>query len=145
MFSFGISGVFFLVVMGTIACFQRDFELCLVDYTFAFILFLLLLYLRKSHNSKFCCYTAIGLFSFLCWYLFMFNTGGGYSFLWLYIYPLATLFLLGSRHGGMAIVIFSFPVWCFFLQLSSPMVIRAMSWLLLFALFPHFYLWHCVP
>lgn len=109
MLSIAGTGVFCLLVMGSIAWLRHQFVLSAVDYVVALILIALLLDLRKSRKYVFCCYAGVALMSLLYWYLFVSGAGSRTAFLWLYTYPLFALFLLGSRHGAMAILFFFVP------------------------------------
>lgn len=109
MFSIASVGAFFLCFMGLVAWFRHEYLLATLDYLVALLLIGLLVYLRQSLNYVFCCYAGVGLMSLLYWYLFMSGAGAGNAFLWLYTYPLFVLYLLGSRHGALAILLFSIP------------------------------------
>ena len=102
-------GVLMLSSLGTIAWVRQEFLLATMDYSVALILIGLLIYLRQSRNHVFCCYFGVFIMSLLYWYLFMSGAGARTSVLWLYTYPLFALFLLGARHGAMAIILFFIP------------------------------------
>lgn len=111
MFSIGGIGVLLLFFMGIVAWFRHEYLLAVLDYSVALGLIALIFYLRQSRNYVFCCYSGVVLMSLLYLYFFMSGAGAGNAFLWLYTYPLFVLFLLGSRHGARAILLFSIP--CF--------------------------------
>jgi signal transduction histidine kinase len=110
-----ISGLLMLVPMAGLAIYQSNPTLAIFDLVMAFILFASYLYLRKTGKyypaSYFCTVTAMVLF------LFLFYTGGvnNSAFVWIYTFPLFSLFLLGVRGGStittilfLAIMVFLF-------------------------------------
>jgi len=109
MFSIGGVGVLVLCIMGLVAWFRHEHLLAALDYSVALLLIGLIFHLRRSRGYVFCCYAGVGLMSLLYMYLFMSGAGAGNAFLWLYTYPLFALFLLGSRHGALAILLFFTP------------------------------------
>ena len=111
MFTIGGIGVFVLCLMSLIAWFRHEYLLAALDCSVALVLIALICYLRRSCNHVFCCYASVVLMSLLFLYFFMSGAGAGNTLLWLYTYPLFVLFLLGSRHGARAILLFS--VSCF--------------------------------
>ena len=108
---FGISsvGIVMLLSLGTISWYRGEFFLAVLDCTVALILVVLLFFVRRRRRYFFCCCTALFVMTLLYWYLFMSGAGGGYGFLWLYTYPLFVFFLLGARHGIVAITLFFLP------------------------------------
>lgn len=94
-----VIGVFFLILLGVLAYAQGNILLSCVDLLSALCLIILLFLLRIKKYLYFCLYTGVGIMC--CLFLFLFITGGmiGTGFLWSYILPLFTFFLLGTSKG----------------------------------------------
>ncbi|NPU83658.1 MAG: response regulator [Syntrophaceae bacterium] len=112
-------GIVFLLVQGTISYFNSIVSLCLIDYTLAFILLLILVYVRRSRNYPFGLYAVLFFFTLLCWYLL--SSGGAYEtgYVWYYTYPLIACFGLGARKGAIATAILTLPTLVLF-SLDNP-------------------------
>jgi PAS domain S-box-containing protein len=112
-------GIVFLVVQGTISYFNSIISLCLIDYSLAFILLLILIYVRRSRNYPFGLHATIGFYTLLCWYLLFY--GGAYEtgYVWYYTYPLIACFGLGARKGAIATAILALPTLVLF-SLDDP-------------------------
>jgi len=100
--TFFYTGITCLFILGIVAFYQNAHLLGLVDLTIATALLLLLFYLRFSGNQTFCSYVTASLI--IVFYCFLFVSGGvsGTAFMWLYTYPIVSLFLLGLFHGTVA-------------------------------------------
>jgi TMAO reductase system sensor TorS len=94
-----VIGIFFLIMLGVFAFLQGDGVLSSVDLFCALLLVILLFLLRNKNYLYFCLYTGVGIMC--CLFLFLFFTGGvtKTGFLWSYILPLFTFFLLGTSKG----------------------------------------------
>jgi hypothetical protein len=98
----GILGTIILTLLGLIAFGQRDYMLCAADFlVFLFVLYLFF-YLRRTKNDSIVGRigtVAVGLF-----YLFHVAQGGANNttYVWVFTYPLISLFLLGSGLGSLA-------------------------------------------
>ncbi len=104
-----ITGIGNLIPLGILAIKQHNFPLGGFDFIMAVLLVINLLYLRKTGNYRIVSYfgiTAIGGF-----FLFLFFSGGvnNSAYVWVYTYPLFTLFLLGSTMGSIATMFLFVP------------------------------------
>lgn len=113
-------GALLLIFMGVIALLQGAMLLGVADFFIAVLLFFLLYYLHKTGNEPFVsnCGVAI-LFFFFC---YLFYLGGVHttSFMWLYTYPLFSLYLLGLPRGmWSSILLFCFCLGYLIVDLSS--------------------------
>jgi len=110
-----ILGSFFLSLLGTIAFFEADYLLGLIDLTIALFIIGLAIYLRRKKNHYLV--SLVGTITIGIFYSFLIAYGGGSNttYVWLFTYPLISLFLLGSKLGsvmsflllGMAAVVFT--------------------------------------
>jgi len=94
-----VIGISFLILLGVFAFLQGEIVLSCVDLLSALFLIVLLFLLRNKKYLYFCLYTGVGIMC--CLFLFLFFTGGmtETGFLWSYILPLFTFFLLGTSKG----------------------------------------------
>ena len=92
-------GIVFLTLLGSLALGQGEILLFSFDYLVALLLSIILFFLRTKKYLYYCLYTGVGLA--YCLFLFLFISGGitGTGFLWSFILPLFTFFLLGTRKG----------------------------------------------
>lgn len=98
----GMAGVVNLIFFGVLATAQNNYPLGGFEFTMAGLLIANLLYLRKSGNYQIV--SCFGIAAMLSFFLFLFFTGGvnNSAFVWLYTFPLFSLFLLGSTKGTIA-------------------------------------------
>jgi len=99
MFGSVLIGIFFLSLLGTINLIQGERLLGTLDLLTALILFIILFFLRIPKYLSCCLYTGITITFFLFIYLFISGGIAGTGFLWSYIFPLYTFFLLGTKKG----------------------------------------------
>jgi len=92
-------GILLLVIMGTIAFAQVAYLLCVADFILAGILFILLIYLHRSGNEPVVSLGTIGIVLIFFFYLFCIGGVKSTAFMWLYTFPLFSLFMLGFRRG----------------------------------------------
>lgn len=92
-------GIIFLGLLGILAQIQGNQLLGIFDFLAAFVLFLVLIFLKRKGALDLCIYT--GLATMYCLYLYLFISGGvaGTAFVWSYTFPLFTFFLLGTQKG----------------------------------------------
>lgn len=92
-------GAILLVVMGVIALIQQAFFLGIADFIASAILFAHLIYLHRTGNEPTASRFGVGtLFLFFC-YIFFIGGVNTTSFMWLYTFPLFSLYLLGLPRG----------------------------------------------
>ena len=106
---FLLLGFILLVLMGTVAFVQHDPPLGIMDYIMAAFFCGLFLYLRRTGNEPIV--AKVGVSIILIFFTFLFFTGGvnTTAFMWLYTFPLFSLYLLGLRKGALATgILFTF-------------------------------------
>lgn len=108
MYGISLIGIFFLLLLGTIAFAQGGMLLGMLDYLTALILVVLLVFLWKKICQYRCIFIGIAVMFFL--YLYLFISGGiaGNAFLWSYTFPLFSFFLLGPKKGFLASLLYFF-------------------------------------
>jgi signal transduction histidine kinase/ActR/RegA family two-component response regulator len=102
-------GFILLVLMGTVAFVQHDPPLGIMDYIMAAFFCALFFYLRRTGNEPIV--AKVGVSIILIFFTFLFFTGGvnTTAFMWLYTFPLFSLYLLGLRKGALATgILFTF-------------------------------------
>lgn len=95
-------GSIFLAILGLLALLQRHYFLALADgITLAvFVSFLFLL--RKKRNNKRIAFTGIILSGAFFCLLMVIGGVASTAFVWIFTYPLLSIFLLGNRTGAIA-------------------------------------------
>ena len=98
-------GIFFLVLLGSIAARTGNVLLAALDYSVAGFMIGLYLYVRISGRVR--AGALVGSGVILVFFLTLFVTGAadGQAFLWYYTYPLVSLFLLGAGAGSLLSVL----------------------------------------
>jgi len=94
-----ILGGFFLILLGILAFVQQNYKLGIIDFTMLIVLAGLFSFLRKSKNHNLV--GLIGTVILGAFYFFLIAYGGvsKSAYVWLFTYPLISLFLLGIRLG----------------------------------------------
>ena len=113
-------GAVLLCIMGTIALVQNAILLGLADLATAAFLFALLIYLRTTGKEPVASH--FGVISLLLFYCYLFFIGGVHTtaFMWLYTFPLFSLYLLGLPRGmWTSILLFCFCAIFLIIDLSS--------------------------
>jgi signal transduction histidine kinase len=92
-------GFIFLLLMGGIALVQNAPFLAIADFIIAFLFLTLLLYLYQTGNEPIV--SLFGVLILLIFFCYLFFIGGvnATAFMWLYTFPLFSLYLLGMRRG----------------------------------------------
>ncbi len=106
---FLLLGFILLVLMGTVAFVQHDPPLGAMDFAMAVFFCGLFFYLRKTGNEPIV--AKVGVSIILVFFTFLFFSGGvnTTAFMWLYTFPLFSLYLLGLRKGALATgILFTF-------------------------------------
>ncbi len=93
-------GAVLLLFMGCIALLQNALLLGFADFFTATLLFVLLFYLNQTGNEPIA--SRIGVIILLFFFCYLFFIGGvnTTAFMWLYSFPLFSLYLLGLRQGS---------------------------------------------
>jgi two-component system, cell cycle sensor histidine kinase and response regulator CckA len=116
-------GMALLVIMGTIALLQVAYLLCAADFILAGIFFSLLFYLHRTGNESVVSLGSVSIVTFFFFYLFFIGGVNSTAFMWLYTFPLFSLFLLGGRRGLWAItILFSYCVALLVVDVSSDII-----------------------
>ncbi len=92
-------GSFFLILLGTIEFFLRDFILGIVNLSFFLLLMWFFFYLRKTKNHNFVSLTGTTIAGFFFFFLIAYGGIGNTAYVWTFTYPLVSIFLLGTRRG----------------------------------------------
>ena len=106
---FLLLGFVLLIFMGTVAFVQNDPSLGIMDFAMAVFFSGLFFYLRKTGNEPIV--AKVGVTIILVFFTFLFFTGGvnTTAFMWLYTFPLFSLYLLGLHKGALATgILFAF-------------------------------------
>ena len=108
-----LTGIAFLLPMGLLASLQHNYYLWITDWVLAFFLAGNLFYLRISGNLNHVVWINISLMMVFFFYLLSSGGVNNTAFVWYYVFPLFSLFLLGTpkRHFGQSDI--SYPV-CLF-------------------------------
>jgi two-component system, cell cycle sensor histidine kinase and response regulator CckA len=101
-----ILGVIFMALLGIVAYVQGNLPLGYFDHFTALILILNVLYLRKSENYIFACSFGIAITGMLYFYLLVTGGVNNTAHVWYYTFPLISSFLLGSKRGAVATILF---------------------------------------
>ena len=108
-------GIFFLSLLGTFSVIQGGLLVAVLDFLVAFLLVILFLLLRNKKYLYLCLYTGVAAVYSLFLYLFISGGVAGNGFLWSYLLPLFTFFLLGTKKG--CFVSTSYFLFCFAVML----------------------------
>ena len=106
---FLLLGFLVLLLMGSVAIVQRDILLGMMDFIMAAFFSGLFFYLRRTGREPLV--AKVGVSIILLFFCFLFFTGGvnTTAFMWLYTFPLFSLYLLGFKKGALATgILFAF-------------------------------------
>lgn len=116
-------GFLLLVVMGIIAFVQQAVLLGIADFITAALVLVLLLYLHKSGDEPTA--SRIGVIGIGLFFCILFCIGGvnATAFMWLYTFPLFSLYLLGLRQGiATSLLLFAICAGFLAFDLSSDLI-----------------------
>ncbi|MDK9708930.1 MAG: ATP-binding protein [Desulforhopalus sp.] len=116
-------GCLFLIIMGIIAFVQRAVLLGLADFVTAALGITLLLYLNKTGDEPTC--SKVGVLGLGLFFGVLFFIGGVHAtaFMWLYTFPLISLYLLGLRQGiSLALLLLVYCAGFLAFDLSSDLI-----------------------
>lgn len=116
-------GIFLLVAMGVVAFVQNAVWLAFADFVTASLVFLLLVYLYKTGDEPTA--SRVGVFAIGVFFCVLFFIGGvsATAFMWLYTFPLLSLYLLGMLQGiAAALVLCAFCAGFLAVDLSSDLL-----------------------
>ena len=109
-----IIGVLVLIPMGSLALMQSNHYLACFDFLIAFLLLITVIYLNRTGETETAGYMGITGASLLFWFLVFSGGVNNSAYVWMYTFPLFAMFLLGSRRGAIANIIFFVPIVLFF-------------------------------
>jgi PAS domain S-box-containing protein len=109
-----IIGVINLIPLGIAAFFQDNNTLGVFDLFVAGLIFINLIYLRKSQHLIIASYIGISFTALLFFYLFVPGGIKGTGHLWFFTFPLFAAFLLGSKQGAIFTSVLFFAAVLFF-------------------------------
>ncbi len=116
-------GFLVLLIMGTVALVQHDRPLGIIDFGMAAFFCGLYFYLRRTGKEPLV--AKVGVSIILLFFCFLFFTGGvnTTAFMWLYTFPLFSLYLLGFKKGALATgILFAFCTGFLIIDLLSDTV-----------------------
>ncbi len=123
MYGSGFIGIFALTLLGTLAFSQGGILLGSLDYLVAILLGVLLALLRIEQLLYFCLYTALVAMYFMFVYLMVSGGMAGTGFLWSYVFPLFSFFLLGTKKGlRLNFLYFLTCIVIFLIDLNTPLI-----------------------
>jgi signal transduction histidine kinase len=108
-----VTGIVFLFPMGLVAYHENNYYLCLADWMVACFLAAKILYLRISGKLEHVIVINIGVMMVFFFYLLSSGGVNNSAFVWYYVFPLFSLFLLGPTKGIWANFMFFIPSVCF--------------------------------
>lgn len=107
-------GITVLIPMGFLAFWQSSYYLGCFDYLIALLLLLTLIYLRRTGKTETASYIGITSVSMFFWFLVFTGGVNNSAYVWIYTFPLFAMFLMGSKKGLMANILFFVPIVLFF-------------------------------
>jgi hypothetical protein len=118
--AFSLIGILNLVLLGTLAHFQRNPWLAALDFCAAFVLAYLIVYLRRTKDYKTAFYCGVGVIGVLYYYLLFTGGVNNTAHVWYFTFPLIASFILGSRPGLAATLVMLVPAVAFFMWENPP-------------------------
>ena len=109
-----IIGIVVLIPMGLLAFWQSNHYLACFDFLIALLLLFTMIYLNRSGQIETAGYMGITGALLLFWFLVFSGGVNNSAYVWMYTFPLFAMFLLGSRKGLIANILFFGPIVLFF-------------------------------
>lgn len=107
-------GIATLIPMGLLAFWQSNYSLGSFDFIVAALIVFTLIYLNRTAKTTEAGYMGITAASFLFWFLVFTGGVNNSAYVWIYSFPLFAMFLLGSKKGTVANILFFIPIVLFF-------------------------------
>jgi len=126
--AFGLVGILNLILLGTLAYFQQNIWLAAFDYGASIAFGFLILYLRRTNDYKTAFYCGVSIVALLYYYLLFTGGVNNTAHVWYFTFPLIAAFILGSRPGLIANLLFLLPAVAFFLWENPPSPWTTYSW-----------------
>ena len=118
--AFALIGILNLVLLGTLAYFQKNPWLAGLDYCAALLLAFLIFFLRRTKNFVAAFYGSVVVVGILYYYLLFTGGVNNTAHVWYFTYPLIASFILGSRPGLAATLVMLVPAVVFFMWENPP-------------------------
>ncbi len=109
-----IIGIVVLIPMGCLALWQSNHYLACFDFLIALLLLGTVVYLHRTGRIETAGTMGITGATLLFWFLVFSGGVNNSAYVWMYTFPLFAMFLLGSRKGLIANILFFVPVVLFF-------------------------------
>jgi PAS domain S-box-containing protein len=126
--AFSLIGIFNLLLLGTLAYFQKTYWLAALDYCAGFALGFMIIYLRRTNDYKSAFYGGVGVVGALYYYLLFTGGVNNTAHVWCFTFPLIASFVLGSRPGLVATFLLLLPAVVFFMWENPPSPFTTYSW-----------------
>ncbi|MBN1183146.1 MAG: response regulator [Bacteroidales bacterium] len=122
---FSYIGILFFIAFGTYYFIKREFTTAAIIGSSLVIFITSVIYLHKSKNIIIASFLLIGAITILFLYMIMSGGTDNTGIVWMVIYPLATIYLMGIRHGTIfSIVFLMLSVFLLFLAPESIMQVH---------------------
>lgn len=99
LYSIMVLGIILLVVMGTILYMEGNYFYSILNFIISIIIVGLIFLLRSGIRLEICSILSVMLIEFFFMFLFHSGTSNQMTFVWYYLFPLISLFLLGTKLG----------------------------------------------
>ena len=109
-----IIGIVVLIPMGCLALWQSNHYLACFDFLIALLLLGTVVYLHRTGRIETAGTMGITGATLLFWFLVFSGGVNNSAYVWIYTFPLFAMFLLGSRKGLIANILFFVPIVVFF-------------------------------
>ncbi len=126
--AFSLIGILNLILLGTLALFQKNPWLAILDYSAGVALGVLTLYLRRTNDFKTAFYCGVSVVGALYYYLLFTGGVNNTAHVWFFTFPLIASFILGSRPGLVATLTLLGPAIAFFTWENPPAPFTTYSW-----------------
>ncbi len=110
-----IVGIVVLIPMGLLAHWQSNQYLACFDFLIALLLLCTVVYLNRTGQIETAGYMGITGAVLLFWFLVFTGGVNNSAYVWIFTFPLFAMFLLGSRRGIIANILFFVPIVLFFI------------------------------
>ena len=101
LYSIVVLGIVLLVTMGAILCSEGNYFYAVLNFIVSVIILGLILLLRSGVCLKICSIISVLLVQLFFMFLFHSGAGNQMAFVWYYLFPLVSLFLLGTKSGSL--------------------------------------------
>lgn len=113
-------GIFLTLVMGSLLWIEKNYFFSKLDFFMALVIVGLILLVRRGTDLFFCSIFSIVLMQVFFMFLFHSGTSNHMTFIWYYLFPLISLFLLGIKLGSFFSLFMIFST--FLINVFSPKI-----------------------